>query len=132
MSVFAGFAAAGLSITVIYAVAGVPQSILIALGLCAGGLVAIAAPLPAWVRLTACAAAGLVLGLDSGVDPGTTDGVMAKMLLATWVSLMLCVGNIAFYSSRLPSYQWVQTGIRVVGSWIVAIALLMLAFALRR
>ncbi len=132
LSVFAAFAAVGLSITAIYAVAGVPQSILIALGLCAGGLVALAVPLPSWVRLTACAAAGLALGSDSGADPGTTGMVMARMLFATWVSLTLCVGNTAFYSSRLPSYQWVQTGIRVVGSWIVAIALLMLAFALRR
>ena len=132
LMVFAVFAAAGLSATSLHAIAGLSQTILIALGLCAGGLVALAAPLPAWARLTACAVAGLALGLDSGADPGTTGAAMARMLLATWVSLLLCVGDIAFYSSRLPSYRWVQTGIRVVGSWIVAIALLMLAFALRR
>ena len=113
-------------------VAEVFQPILITLGLCVGGLVALAAPLPTWVRLAACAAAGLVLGSDSGTDSGIKGLAMAKMLLATWVSLLFCVGDIAFYSSRLPPYQWVQTGIRVVGSWIVAVALLMLAFALRR
>ena len=55
-----------------------------------------------------------------------------KILFATWVSLVLFVVNAAFYVSLLPRLQWVQTGIRVAGSWIVAIALLMLAFALRR
>ncbi len=132
LTVFAVSAAAGLSVTALHVIAGVSQTVLIVLGLCAGGLVAVAAPLPLWTRLMACAAAGLALGLDSGADPGTMGIAMARMLLATWVSLILCVGDVAFYSSRLPPYQWVQTGIRVVGSWIVAIALLMLAFALRR
>ncbi len=132
LMVFAVFAATGLSVTALHDIAGESQTILIVLGLCSGGLVALAAPLPPWVRLAACAAAGLALGLDSGVDPGTTSVAMARILIATWVSLMLCVGDIAFYSSRLPAYHWVQTGIRVVGSWIVAIALLMLAFSLRR
>ena len=132
LMVFAAFAAVGLSVTAIHTIAGVPQPILVTLGLCAGGLVALAAPLPAWARLTACATAGLALGLDSGPDPGVMGVVTAKTLLATWVSLIFFVGDIAYYSSRLPSYQWVQTGVRVVGSWIVAIALLMLAFALRR
>ncbi len=132
LGVFASFATIGLSITATHAVAGVFQPILIALGLCVGGLVALAVPLPTWVRLAACAAAGLALGLDSGADPGIKGVAMARMLLATGVSLLFCVGDIAFYSSRLPPSQWVQTGIRVVGSWIVAIALLMLAFSLRR
>ena len=132
LAVFASFAAVGLSTTAAHVVAGVPQPVLIALGLCVGGLVVLAVPLPTWVRLVACAVAGLVLGLDSGADPGIKGVVAARMLLATWVSLLFCVGDIAFYSARLPPYRWVQTGIRVVGSWIVAIALLMLAFSLRR
>ena len=132
LAIFASFAFIGLSMTAMHVVTGVSQPILIALGLCIGGLIALAAPLPTWVRLAACAAGGLVLGLDSGADPGIKGVAMARMLLATWVSLLFCVGDIAFYGSRLPPYQWVQTGIRVVGSWVVAIALLMLAFSLRR
>ena len=92
---------------------------------------ALAVPLPTAVRLVICAAAGLALGLDSGVDVGTAGIATAKTLFATWVCLTLCVANVAFYSSRLPKHQWVQIGIRVVGSWIVAIALLMLAFSLK-
>ena len=130
--VFAAFAASGLLMATGRTGAGVDQPVLIILGLCVGGLVALAAPLPRWLRLAACAAAGLALGLDSGVDPAAAGAVVAKTLFATWVSLILCVGDVAFYSSRLPKYQWIQTGIRVAGSWIVAIALLMLAFSLRR
>ena len=132
LTLFASFAATGLSLTAAHAAAEVFQPILIAFGLCIGGLVALAAPLPTWIHLAACAAAGLALGLDSGADPGIKGVAVARMLFATWMSLLFCVGDIAFYSSRLPPYQWVQTGIRVVGSWIVAVALLMLAFSLRR
>ena len=129
---FAMSAAVGLSLTTAHIVPGVYQPILITLGLCAGGLVALAASLPPWVRLIACAAAGFALGLDSGVDSGATGTATATTLAATWISLLVCVIDIAFYSSLIPPYKWVLTGVRVVGSWIVAIALLMLAFALKR
>lgn len=132
MAGFAAFAAAGLSVTAAGVIAGAYLPFLIGIGMCAGGFVALAAPLPAWVRLVVCAAAGLALGLDSGVDPGTTGTAMAKTLFATWVSLSICVANVAFYSSRLPNIKWVQTGVRIAGSWIVAVALLLLAFALKR
>ncbi len=132
VGVFAAFAAAGLSLTTVRVVSGVYQPILISLGLCSGGLVALAPSLPPWVRLIACAAAGFALGLDSGVDSGATGAATATTLIATWLSLIVCVTDVAFYSSLVPPYKWVQTGIRVAGSWIVAIALLMLAFSLRR
>ena len=132
MAGFAGFAAVGLLTTAVGINAGASPAILIVIGLCAGSLVALAMPLPTWARVLACAAAGLALGLDSGMDPGATGAATAKTLCATWISLSLCVADVAFYSSRLPKYQWVQTGIRVAGSWIVAIGMLMLAFALRR
>ncbi len=132
VGIFAAFAAVGLSLTTARVLPAVYQPILIALGLCAGGLVALAVTLPRWVRWTACAAAGLALGLDSGVDPGVTGAAAATTLVATWVSLIVCVTDIAFYSSLMPSYKWVQTGIRVAGSWIVAIAVLLLAFTFKR
>ena len=132
MSVFAFCAALGLVATGVGAVGGVPQTFLIVIGLFVGGLVALAVPLPSWVRMAAGAAAGLALGMDSGVDPGTASMATAKTLFATWASLCVWVVNLAFYSARLPTYQWVQIGVRVAGSWIVAIAFMMLAFTLRR
>lgn len=132
VGLFAAFAAVGLALTTAHLVSGVHQPVLIILGLCAGGLVALAVPLPRWVRWIACAAAGFALGLDSGVDAGTNGAATSTTLVATWMSLVVCVTDIAFYSSLIPPYKWVQTGIRVAGSWIVAVAVLMLAFSFKR
>lgn len=131
-AVFAAFAALGLSATVIYHVGGFYPPWLIAVGLGVGAGVAIGVPTLSWVKLSACGIAALMLGLDSGVEGGTPAAATAKILAATWVSLVLCVVNVAFYVSLLPEVRWVRIGVRVVGSWIVAIAMLMLAFALRR
>ena len=132
MAVFAVAAAVGLLVTATGLITGVLTPPLMLIALPAGGLVALALPLPFMVRLSICGVAALVLGLDSGVDAGLTRFAAGKTLTANWVSLCLCVVNIAFYISLLPPLQWVQTGVRIVGSWLVAIALLMLAFALKR
>ncbi len=132
VAAYGGLAAVGLLATASGYHAGVPQAILVMIGLCAGMLVVVAAPLPAFVRPVLGGVAALALGLDSGVDPGTPGVAAAKTLFATGVSLVLWVVNVAFYVSLLPPRQWVQTGVRVAGSWIVAIGFLMLAFALKR
>ena len=132
VAAFAVGAALGILLTTTGAITGVLTPVLMLLALPVGGLVALARPLPGAVGLVLCAAAALTLGLDSGVEPGTAAIPAAKTLAATWVSLLLCVVNVAFYVSMLPPLRWVQTGVRIVGSWIVAIALLMLAFALRK
>ena len=104
---------------------------LIVIGLITGMFVVIGLPMPLWVKLAVCGMAALALALDSGVDAGVNGTATVKILAAIWVSLVLCLVNLAFYVSRLPTVRWVQTGVRVVGSWIVAIAFLLLAFALR-
>ena len=126
------FAASGLLVTVTGAVARFDPPALIITALCIGALVALALPLPAWLYLATCAVAALVVSLDSGIDVGTTDAAAAKTLFGTWVSVVLFVFNTAFYVSLLPKLRWVQTALRIAGSWIVAVTLLMLAFALRR
>ncbi len=132
MLAFTAAAAAGLIVSGTGVVTEVYPTFIIAIGLITGGFIALAVPLPAWVHAAAGIAAGLALGLDSGVDPGTAGAAAAKTLFATWVSLFVWVVNVAFYSARLPAYQWLQIGVRVVGSWIAAVAFLMLAFSLRR
>ena len=79
------------------------------------------------------AAAAVVIGLDSGADTGTPLAI-AGTLLGTWVSLGIGLINIAYYVSLAAErkQKWIGIGLRVVGSWIFAICLLMLAFALRR
>lgn len=132
VGIFSLAAAAGLAAACNRDGAGVPPPTLIGLGLAIGALVSLALPWPEWVRWSAAAAAGLALGWDSAPDAGTGGLALVKMALGAWLSLTLAVLNVAHYSARLPAYRWVQTGVRVVGSWIVAIGILMLAFALRR
>ncbi len=131
--VFVGSAALGLMAAGLGGVAATAWPVvLIVTGLIAGAGVALAAPLPTWARLAVCVVAGVSLGLDSGVDPGTSGAAVAKTLFGTWLGLGVCVVNVAFYSARLPASKWVQTGVRIVGSWIAAIAMLMLAFLVKR
>ncbi len=131
-AIFVAAAALGLTVAGVSGNPEIHPAIVVTIGLAVGGLVALAAPLPLWARMAAGAAAGLALGMDSGPGPGIPAWAVAKTLFATWLSVSVWVVNVAFYSAQLPAYRWVQTGVRVVGSWIVAIAFLMLAFALRR
>lgn len=132
VAIFAAAAALGLLLNIHAYIGAINPSVLIAIGLCVGICIAVAVPVPFRVRLIACGVAALALGLDSGVDMGTPAASVLKILFATWVSLILCVINVAFYVSLLPAVRPAQIGVRVLGSWIVAIAFLMLAFALRR
>ncbi len=125
-------AAVGLLLTVPWHVGAMPQALPIALALLIGAGVAAEAPVPSWLKTGVCGLAVLFLGLDSGVEASFPPSSVAKILAATWASLVLCVVNAAFYVSLLPPIRPAQIGIRVAGSWIVAIAFLLLAFSLRR
>lgn len=110
-----------------------PALLLAVLGFGAGLLVAIGRPLPLVVRCVLTAAAGAVLGLDSGSD-ATTGWAVAKMLIGTWASATVWLVSLSTYAAMAAELrkQWVSVALRVGGSWIAAISLLMLAFALRR
>jgi hypothetical protein len=71
--------------------------------------------------------------LDSGADIGGKPLAIAGTLLGTWVSLGIGLINIAYYVSLAAERErkWIGIGLRIAGSWIFAISLLMLAFALR-
>lgn len=128
---FAPFSAAGLLLTTQFQMPMGWQAALPAFALGIALLVAIAARLPPRVSALIFACSGLMVGLDSGLDGGGTVIGTGMTLLGTWISLNLCLANIAFYTSICPQHKWVQTGIRVAGSWIAAICLLVLAFALQ-
>ena len=42
---------------------------------------------------------------------------LVSTLLATWLSLGLCLANTAFYTSMCPKRRWVQIAIRVLAAW---------------
>jgi hydrogenase/urease accessory protein HupE len=95
----------------------------------AAGVKAVHPALPLGVALGAGAL--LVLGLDSAVEAGSSAGV-AKMLAGTWLSLVVLVYDVAIYVSLGGEARWLGVALRVAGSWIIAVALMVLAFSLRR
>lgn len=130
--VFAPAAAIALAVSATKWSIGVPPFILVAIALLIAAVVAMEAPLPAPMRVLLLAAAAIGIGLDSGPET-TTPFATFGTLAGTWVSLGLGLVNIAYYVSLAAATQkqWIRIGIRVAGSWIFAISLLMIAFALR-
>lgn len=129
--VFAGLSGAALVATLFVKMPANLQPALAVVSLAGGLLVACEATLRGWVRLLPFAAAALALGCDSSADvaPGVSVG---KVLTGTWVALSLVLINVAFYVSLRPEKPWARIGLRVIGSWVVAISFLLVAFALRR
>ena len=105
--------------------------VVIALALGAGALVALERPIPRAACAALFGAAALAIGFDSAVEAGSNAAVI-KTLLGTWVSLVVLVFDLAIYAAFGLKKKWLQVGIRILGSWIVAISLLVLAFSLRR
>jgi len=129
---FASFAAVGLALTTVLTFA-MPQPVLIGIALCTGALVALEKKLPPLANAALFAIGALAMGLDSGIETGGIS-VAIRTLLGTLTGLVVFLFGIAFYVSLAAAQhrKWLHIGLRVIGSWIVAIALLMLAFALRK
>lgn len=122
---------AGLLFTLVVKAVQVSQPWLLVMVLIGAALVALDRAIPRLAERAIFAGAGLALGLDSGIEAGST-AVVIKTLLGTWLMVAFLVFDVAYYSSLAGQKSWARIGRRVLGSWIVAIALLMLAFALRR
>lgn len=97
-----------------------------------GGLLIGPRSLPDWSLLLLCAASGFFLALESIPDPGPFLDV-----LITVVGSLAGIHYLIMYGARgarAALVQWdsqpLQIGIKVVGSWLCAIGLLMLAFLL--
>jgi hydrogenase/urease accessory protein HupE len=124
-------AAIGLLVTTRFTLPPAWQAVLLCMALVAALMLATSTRLPSWATLPLFAGAGLALGLDSGVDSADSPTALAITLLATWLGLGLCLVNFAYYTSLLSQRKWVQIGVRVAGSWLAAICLLVLAFAFK-
>jgi urease accessory protein len=110
---------------------GVYQPLLVAVALCCAVFVVIGRQFPASVYGSLCVVGVLGIGLDSAAEDGTAFAV-AKTLIGTWISLNLVIPYIAICASNGADKPWAATAIRILGSWIVAISLMVLAFALRK
>ena len=131
MLVFASASAMALLFTTTGWIERVYPPILLGLALGAATLVALEKQLPQLATLALFAAAALALGFDSGVDSSSSVTVI-KTLSGTWISLAVLLADIAIYVSFCTKKQWMKVGIRVLGSWIIAVTLLILAFSLRK
>ncbi len=109
----------------------VPQPLLAGVALGAAGLVALGKAVPRVLTAVLLAAAAVAMGIDSAAERGPVAAVI-KTLLGTWLCLVVVVFDLAFYVSRCTNTPWMKIGIRVIGSWIIAISLLVLAFSLRQ
>jgi urease accessory protein len=131
LRVFAPVSAAALLLTLTGRVTGVYQPLLIGIALLAAVLVALEVNVPRIVCVVLCAAAACGIGLDSGIDSGSTLAVF-KTLVGTWLSLNAAVFYLAVCASNGAGKKWARAAIRVLGSWIIAISLMVLAFSLRK
>lgn len=121
---------AGLLFTLTGKITNVSPSLLHALALVAAALVAWEKAVPLSVLRGLFLAGGLLIGLDSAVEEGTT-AVVLKALLGTALMAAFVAFDVIYYGAQARTRPWLRVGVRVLGSWIVAVAVLMLAFALR-
>ncbi len=130
--VFAPASAAALLLTATGRVPAVYPPLMIGIALGLSILVALETRLNGRVAAALCATAAVGIGLDSAVDPGTAAAAGFKMLIGTWFTMNALVFYTAVCASNGADKKWARAGIRVIGSWILAISLMALAFSLRK
>ena len=97
----------------------------LALAAVAGGLVAFAHPLPAYVIFLFVLALGIAIGVNLSSE--TTDWADLTQTLAGAFLGTLVVLHFLTTVGTPSTDNWQQIGARVVGSWILAIATMVLA-----
>jgi hydrogenase/urease accessory protein HupE len=100
-----------------------------ALLIAAGGLVALGKRLPVWLVVGFALAVGLVHGFFNGaalVGANSSSLAVAGIVCAVFVVAALVAGQVVSLKQ-----EWTRIAVRVAGSWIAAIGLLMLGWAVR-
>jgi hypothetical protein len=55
---------------------------------------------------------------------------LIKTLAGTWIMVIFLVFDLAYYTTLAMRRPWLRVGVRVLGSWIIAISFLVLALSL--
>ena len=131
MQVFMPLSAAALLLTMTGAITGVYQPVLVCLALGVASLVALEQKVPSLVLRLLFAAAAIAIGFDSAPEAASLTADL-KTILGTWISLIFVLCDLAIYVSYCSSKKWLMVGVRIIGSWIIAISLLVLAFSLKK
>lgn len=129
--IFAPVSAVALALTLDGRLGMIYQPLLVAVALLLGILVGLEVRLPRWASGLVCGLAAGCIGLDSGVEDQPVAATI-KMLLGTWLVINALVAYLAMIASNGAERKWARTAIRIIGSWIIAISLMVLAFALRK
>ena len=106
------------------------QPILTGIALCLGVLVTIGKQVPPLVITGLCVFTGAVIGLDSGMESGAWSGRL-QALAGTWVSACCLVVYLSTAISNATGKNWAETAVRIIGSWLVAISIMVLAFSFK-
>jgi hydrogenase/urease accessory protein HupE len=125
LAAFFGGLAAGLAALAFAVATTSAANVLLAAAAVSGLLVALARPLPAFVSGPLAAIAGIALGLDSPPSAIAITAAVA-MLIGTGIGAGLAVAIVAAGASCL-SRPWQQIGVRILGSWTAASAIMVLA-----
>ena len=129
--VFVPALAAGLLLTLAVPIAAVYLPVLLVVALGCAVLVAWQRAISVWGMRVLAAVSATVIGLDSGIEARSIWTAL-KTLLGTWIAVSVLVFNVGYYGSlAVGKAEWLRVGIRVLGSWIIAISFLMLAFSMR-
>jgi urease accessory protein len=129
-AIFAAGLSAGLTAVVLAFAADDTDLMLLACAAIAGLLVVVARPIPLRLAAPLAAIAGAALELDSVPDEVSMRAtVLALAGTALAAALVLLVVASA---SAICRRDWQRIGIRVLGSWIAASAILVLALRLAR
>jgi hydrogenase/urease accessory protein HupE len=131
MIVFIPLSALALASTATGWIQSVYPPVLILIALCSGTLLALDKTPSPRASVALFAAAALALGLDSGAQ-AVARLTIWKTLLGNWFMLILIVCNIAIHVSNGKDAKWLRIALRIAGSWMIAISLMVLAFFLRR
>ena len=96
----------------------------------AAALVVLARPVPGFACAALAAVAGIALGLDS--PPQAISIALATLtLIGTGLGACLALAIVAAGTARFTR-AWQRIGVRIVGSWIAASAILVLALRFAR
>jgi hydrogenase/urease accessory protein HupE len=125
LAAFVAGLAAGLGALALAFAATSAANILLAATILSALLVALAYQVPALMSVPLVATAGIALGLDSPPEAISIAAAVA-MLIGTGIGGGLAVAAIAAGASYLTR-PWQQIGVRILGSWTAASAIMVLA-----
>lgn len=126
---FAPILAFALTLTATGVIRGVYQPVLIGIALCAAIPVALEKPVSPLIYRVLTTAVALAIGFDSAPEPSST-GVLIKALAGTGIMVIFLVFDLAYYTRLAMGRPWLRVGVRVLGSWIIAISFLVLSLSL--